>query len=127
MLGCSGEVGCPDCAQDEAARRRRPQPDLSQPDLLQPQPDLAPPPPAGSVPVIATRVGGLPEVIVHGETGALAPVGAVDTMASAALQILCDPARGSAAREASIRRAQEFTADRVVPQYEQLYQRVLGQ
>ena len=47
-------------------------------------------------------------------------------MASAALQILCDPARGAAAREASIRRAQQFTADQVVPQYEQLYERVLG-
>jgi N-acetyl-alpha-D-glucosaminyl L-malate synthase BshA len=80
---------------------------------------------ACGVPVIASRVGGLPEVVVHGETGALAPVGAVDTMASAALQILCDPARGAAAREAAIRRAELFTAERVVPQYEQLYQRVL--
>jgi N-acetyl-alpha-D-glucosaminyl L-malate synthase BshA len=80
---------------------------------------------ACGVPVIASRVGGLPEVVVHGETGALAPVGAVDTMASAALQILCDPARGAAARAAAIRRAELFTAERVVPQYEQLYQRVL--
>jgi N-acetyl-alpha-D-glucosaminyl L-malate synthase BshA len=81
---------------------------------------------ACGVPVIASRVGGLPEVVVHGETGALAPVGAVDTMASAALQLLCDPARSAAAREASIRRAETFTADRIVPQYEALYQRVLG-
>jgi N-acetyl-alpha-D-glucosaminyl L-malate synthase BshA len=82
---------------------------------------------ACGVPVIATRVGGLSEVVIHGETGALAPVGAVETMASAALQLLLDPARASAAREASIRRAELFTADRVVPQYEALYQRVLEQ
>jgi N-acetyl-alpha-D-glucosaminyl L-malate synthase BshA len=82
---------------------------------------------ACGVPVIATRVGGLPEVVVHGETGALAPVGAVETMASAALQLLLDPARAAAAREASIRRVEMFTADRVVPQYEALYQRVLEQ
>jgi glycosyltransferase involved in cell wall biosynthesis len=80
---------------------------------------------ACGVPVIASRVGGLPEVVVHGETGALAPVGAVDTMASAALQLLCDPARAQAAREACVRRAALFTADRIVPQYEALYQRVL--
>lgn len=81
---------------------------------------------ACGVPVIASRVGGLPEVVVHGETGALAPVGAVDTMASAALQILCDPERGQAAREASIRRAAQFTAEKIVPQYEDLYRRVLA-
>lgn len=82
---------------------------------------------ACGVPVIASRVGGLPEVVVHGETGALAPVGAVDTMASAALQLLCDPARAAAAREAAITRAETFSADIVVPQYEQLYERVLEQ
>ncbi|MBI4420013.1 MAG: N-acetyl-alpha-D-glucosaminyl L-malate synthase BshA, partial [Gemmatimonadetes bacterium] len=82
---------------------------------------------ACGVPVIASRVGGLPELVVHGETGALAPVGAIETMASAALQLLCDPERGRAAREAAIRRAAEFTADRIVPQYEALYHRVLDQ
>jgi N-acetyl-alpha-D-glucosaminyl L-malate synthase BshA len=82
---------------------------------------------ACGVPVIASRVGGLPEVVIHGETGALAPVGAVDTMASAALQLLLDPERAKRAREASIRRAETLTADRVVPQYEALYQRVLEQ
>src|SRR6185503_19173934 len=82
---------------------------------------------ACGVPVIASRVGGLPEVVIHGETGALAPVGAVDTMASAALQLLLDPERAKRAREASIRRAETLTADRVVPLYEALYQRVLEQ
>jgi len=80
---------------------------------------------ACGVPVIASRVGGVPELVVHGETGALAPVGAVDTMASAALQLLCDPERAHAAREAAVRSAGQFTADRIVPMYEDLYQRVL--
>jgi hypothetical protein len=47
-------------------------------------------------------------------------------MASAALQLLCDPERARAARQASIARAAQFTADQVVPQYEELYRRVLG-
>jgi N-acetyl-alpha-D-glucosaminyl L-malate synthase BshA len=81
---------------------------------------------ACGVPVIASRVGGIPEVVVHGETGALAPVGAVDTMASAALQLLLDPARSAAARVAAVKRAEMFTADRIVPQYEQLYEKVLA-
>jgi glycosyltransferase involved in cell wall biosynthesis len=81
---------------------------------------------ACGVPVIASRVGGIPEVVVHGETGALAPVGAVDTMASAALQLLLDPARSAAARAASVKRAALFTSDRIVPQYEQLYEKVLA-
>src|SRR6267143_4183354 len=66
---------------------------------------------ACGVPVIASRVGGIPEVVVHGETGALAPVGAVDTMASAALQLLLDPGRSAAARVAAVKRAEMFTAD----------------
>src|SRR5262249_22114463 len=80
---------------------------------------------ACGVPVVATRVGGLPELVIHGETGALAPVGAVDTMASAALQILCDPDRGRRAREGAIKRAELFSADKIVPMYENLYQRVI--
>jgi len=80
---------------------------------------------ACGVPVVATRVGGLPEVVVHGETGVLAPVGAVDTMASAALQLLCDPERARKARDSAVRRAASFSAERIVPMYEDLYRRVL--
>src|SRR2546427_12301699 len=47
---------------------------------------------ACGVPVIASAVGGLPEVVVNGETGYLAPPGAVDEMTERALAILRDGA-----------------------------------
>jgi N-acetyl-alpha-D-glucosaminyl L-malate synthase BshA len=47
---------------------------------------------ACEVPVIATRVGGLPEVVREGENGYLLPVGDVAGMAHAALRLLGDPA-----------------------------------
>src|SRR5947209_17568718 len=45
---------------------------------------------ASEVPVIATRAGGLPEVVADGETGYLLPVGDVDAMAERAIAILSD-------------------------------------
>src|SRR6202140_5420055 len=47
---------------------------------------------ASEVPVIGTRAGGLPEVVIDGETGFLLPVGDVDAMASRAIKILSDEA-----------------------------------
>src|SRR5256886_6555182 len=47
---------------------------------------------ACGVPVVATRQGGLPEVVVEGETGYLAPVGAVDEMTERAVALLQDGA-----------------------------------
>jgi N-acetyl-alpha-D-glucosaminyl L-malate synthase BshA len=81
---------------------------------------------ACGVPVIATRAGGIPEVVVDGETGVLAEPGAVDAMIDAALGILQDPKRHERMRAAAVARAGEFTADRVVPLYEALYREVLG-
>lgn len=46
-----------------------------------------------AVPVVASRAGGLPEVVVDGENGFLRPVGDVDGMAAAALSLLTDPER----------------------------------
>src|SRR5437773_7736323 len=75
---------------------------------------------ACGVPVIASAVGGIPEVIAQGETGFLAPVGAVDAMAAEAAAILSDPARHARMRSAAARRALDFSAERIVPQYEAL-------
>jgi N-acetyl-alpha-D-glucosaminyl L-malate synthase BshA len=81
---------------------------------------------ACGVPVVGTNVGGLPEVVTP-DAGALVPLGDVDAMAEGALGLLRDPARFRAARDAAIRAAQRFSADRIVPQYEALYRQVLGQ
>ena len=48
---------------------------------------------ACEVPAIATRVGGVPEVVEHGRTGFLAEVGDVETMARCAIEILSDEKR----------------------------------
>lgn len=79
------------------------------------------------VPVIATSVGGLPEVVVHGETGFLYPVGDVDSMADAAIRVLQDDElRGRLARAARRRALEHFDQDRVVGRYREIYQRVMA-
>lgn len=79
------------------------------------------------VPSIATRVGGVPELIDDGETGLLYNVGAVDEMAAGALSLLNDPARLEAMRCAARKSAQQrFCATLVVPKYVQFYERILG-
>jgi len=81
---------------------------------------------ASEVVPIATRVGGLPEVIDHGITGFLAEVGDVDTMARYAIELLGDESRlrnmGKACRKAA---ADRFSAKSIIPQYEEFYRRVL--
>lgn len=75
---------------------------------------------------IATRVGGIPEVITHGESGFLAQVGDVDTMAKYALDLLSDDAKLSAMGKACRAVAQSrFCASKIIPQYEDFYRRIL--
>ncbi len=79
------------------------------------------------VPVIATDVGGLPEVVRHGEHGYLLPVGDVEGMAAAALELLRDDAGRRRMGEAGRRWAVErFGEDRILEQYRAIYQQVLG-
>lgn len=82
---------------------------------------------ACEVPVIATRAGGIPEVVVHGETGDLCEVGDVDGMAGAALSLLKDEDRRREMGAAGRRRAVDvFSQDAVVQRYRALYERVTG-
>ena len=76
-------------------------------------------------PVVASRAGGLPEVVDDGVNGILEPVGSVEAMGRRAVELLRDPARHAAMRAAAIAKAQEFSADRIVPMYEALYEEVL--
>lgn len=78
------------------------------------------------VPVIASNVGGIPEVVEHGTTGYLAPVGDVERMASYAIDLLADCSRREAfARAAKDRAATIFDHRKIVPQYEAIYEQVL--
>ena len=82
---------------------------------------------ACKVPSIATRVGGVPELIEDGVTGLLFPAGDVDAMAAGALSLLTDPPRLDAMREAARKDAKKrFCANLVVPQYVRFYEQVLG-
>jgi L-malate glycosyltransferase len=76
---------------------------------------------------IATAVGGVPEVITHGEDGYLAPVGAVDEMAKYAIEVLGDDAKlremGKMARYNAQAR---FCASKIIPKYEDFYRSVLN-
>ncbi|NLN07554.1 MAG: N-acetyl-alpha-D-glucosaminyl L-malate synthase BshA [Firmicutes bacterium] len=83
---------------------------------------------ACNVPVIAARTGGIPEVVVHGETGYLAPVGDVESMARYAIELLSSEEKLRQMGEAARRRAEEyFDSEIIVPQYEAFYEDVLRQ
>jgi N-acetyl-alpha-D-glucosaminyl L-malate synthase BshA len=82
---------------------------------------------ACGVPVVASNVGGLPEVIEHGTTGYMFDVGDLDGMAEAGLCIIGDDDHRRSLPEASRALAEErFSARRVVPLYERYYEQVLG-
>jgi L-malate glycosyltransferase len=82
---------------------------------------------ASGVPVIASDVGGIPEVVEHGRTGFLAPVGDVDAMATHAIELLKDESRhhqfGMEAKEQARLR---FDYRLIVPQYEAMYESALN-
>lgn len=76
---------------------------------------------------IATRVGGIPEVIEQGQSGYMAGVGELDTMAQYAIDLLNDEARlrtmGKQARAAAQSR---FCSSKIIPQYEEFYRQTLA-
>jgi len=76
-------------------------------------------------PSVATRVGGIPEVMEDGRSGLLAPAGDAVALAAAVQGLLDDPARRRELGRAAQQRARErFTAGAIVPRYEALYRRV---
>jgi N-acetyl-alpha-D-glucosaminyl L-malate synthase BshA len=77
-------------------------------------------------PVVASRAGGLTEVIDDGVNGILEPVGSVEAMGRRAVELLRDPDRHAAMRDAAIGKAREFSADGIVPMYEAFYEEVLA-
>jgi L-malate glycosyltransferase len=82
---------------------------------------------ASGVPVVASRVGGVPEVVSHGKTGVLVPSGDPAAMAGAVLALLGEPSRraamGRAARAAALAR---FQPGPLVARVEDLYREVLS-
>ncbi len=81
---------------------------------------------ACEVPVIATRIGGIPEVVADGETGFLSDVGDVEKMADDTSALLKNDemrrAFGTKGRENAVER---YSTERIIPEYINFYEKVL--
>jgi len=81
---------------------------------------------AASVPVISTNTGGLPEINVQGFSGYLSNVGDVEEMAKNALHILKDKKTHNSFRKNASEQAKKFEISKILPLYENLYERVIN-
>ncbi len=81
---------------------------------------------ACEVPVVASRVGGIPEVVTDGETGFMSDVGDIEKMSDDVLKLLNDDelrrAFGKRGRQLSISR---YSSEKIIPQYIAFYEKVL--
>jgi len=83
---------------------------------------------AAGLPVVATRVGGVPELVEPGVTGWLVPPGDAPALAAALGQVLSDAeARGAMGRTARQRAVDDFSLEAMARQYETMLDRLLGQ
>ena len=82
---------------------------------------------ACEVPVVASRVGGLPEVITDGASGFLHDPDDLDGMTTSALALLTDAALHQRIAGGGLQAVHErFCAEEVVPRYEAFYEQVLA-
>jgi L-malate glycosyltransferase len=77
------------------------------------------------VPVISTNTGGLPELNVQGVTGFLSDIGNVEEMSANALKLLKDKDLLSKFRENAFQQALKFDIEKILPQYEKIYNQLL--
>jgi glycosyltransferase involved in cell wall biosynthesis len=75
------------------------------------------------VPVISSNAGGIPEVNMQGVTGYLSNIGNIDDMAKNAISILKDDEILATFKMNAVQEAQKFDIQKVVPLYEEIYQR----
>lgn len=81
---------------------------------------------AAGVPVIATAVGGVPEIVEHERTGLLVPPGNASALASAIERVLLDPALQASMAAAGTFKAAQLRADKTVSRYVDLWSSLLG-
>ncbi|MFN3528862.1 MAG: N-acetyl-alpha-D-glucosaminyl L-malate synthase BshA [Bacteroidia bacterium] len=82
---------------------------------------------ACQVPVVSSNAGGLPEVNIHGKTGFLAAVEDTEAMIRFSLEILSDDNRLNAFRAEALAQAKRFDMAKILPLYEQLYERTIAE
>ena len=79
-------------------------------------------------PVVATSMGGIPEVIVHGESGFIAELGDIQRMAKYTVDLLTNDKKWKIfSHNARQRAIDKFETSLIVPQYEALYERLLAE
>jgi len=82
---------------------------------------------ACGVPPVATRVGGVPELVTHGEDGFLEPVGDIAAQAARVVELLTNQDRyqkmAAAARQTAVER---FASSIIIPRYEQFYREIIA-
>lgn len=76
-------------------------------------------------PVVVSRIGGIPDVVVDGESGFLLPPGDVSALRQAIERLLVDSALRERMGQSARRRAAEFRTSAVVPRIEHMYHRLL--
>lgn len=97
---------------------------LVQPSLTEGMPNAVLEAMAARRPVVATRVGGLPDVVSDGETGVLVPPADPQALARAIVGLLANPDRRAAMGEAAGRRVRDrFPVERMVTLTEEAYRR----
>jgi N-acetyl-alpha-D-glucosaminyl L-malate synthase BshA len=82
---------------------------------------------ACGVATVTTNVGGIPELVTHGVNGFMEPVGDIAAQAARTVELLTDDALHQRIAAAGRKRAMEqFSTDRIIPQYERYYADVMG-
>jgi len=77
---------------------------------------------ACEVPVIASNVGGLPEVVIHNKTGFLSEVGDINTMSEYAIELLQDENKLNTFRKNSLLQAHQFDLQNILKKYMEVYE-----
>ncbi len=81
---------------------------------------------AAGLPVVATAVGGVPELVSEGETGLLAPAGDMQAFAGALSRLAAEPGMCAAMAGAARIRSQKFSVETMVAEYASLFERLAG-
>jgi glycosyltransferase involved in cell wall biosynthesis len=81
---------------------------------------------AAGVPVVATAVGGIPEAVIHGESGLLVPPADPERMAAAITSVLKDRGLAARLRTGGAERARRFDIRPVVARMEAIYSELLS-
>lgn len=80
---------------------------------------------ATGIPVVATDIGGIPEVVQHGENGYLVPLDDPELVAAYALDLLQSEEKRQQFSMRALQTAEQFSSKEIVDTYEALYRRVM--